>query len=82
MSPMYTDNFQGYEMRPCDTQNIHFNVNVTNDKLQDANDFPFHLIPSAYTHTDAQLHRHHVHRFLDLEMILADSLNKIKSNAT
>lgn len=51
---MYTDNFQGYEMRPCDTQNIHFNVNVMNDKLQDVNDFPFHLIPSAYRCTITQ----------------------------
>lgn len=82
MFPMYTDNFQGYEMRPCDTQNIHFNVSVTNDKLQDPNDFPFYLIPSAYTHTDTQLHRHHVQKFLDFERILADSLNENKSNNT
>lgn len=84
MSPTYPEIFQNYEMRPCDIQNIHFNVSVTNDKLQDANDFPLslnsfcvcaHTYIHSYTHTSVQL-------FLNSERMLADSLNKIKPNTT
>lgn len=65
-------------MRLCDTQNIHFNVSVTNDKLQDANDFhlpQFFLCMCTCTYTQPYPS---VQIFLSFETILAAPL--IKSN--
>ena len=67
-------------------QNTHFNVSVTNDKLQDADEFPYApQILSVHTHTYIcpQVHTHtHTHPsvqiFLGFERTLAATL--IKSN--
>ena len=73
-------------------QNTHFNVSVTNDKLQDANEFP-HPPPNSFcahththTHICTQVHTHaHTHQCPDKPGLWKDtccSLNKIKSNTT
>ena len=75
-------------------QNTHFNVSVTNDKLQDANEFPHpppqilsvHTHTHTHTHICTQVHTHaHTHQCPDIPGLWKDTcsyLNKIISDTT
>ena len=70
-------------------QNTHFNVSVTNDKLQDADEFPYApQILSVHTHTYIcpQVHTHtHTPQCPDIPGLWKDTCsypNKIKSDTT